>query len=296
LNRFSTGTCCDRGLSGVQPKVLVPERPAAGDKGKAFGLTPDLIVKSGQKEFPGLAINEFVCMTAVARAGVAVPEFFLSEDRKLFVMRRFDRRQDGSALGFEDMAVLSGKGASRKYEGSYGLIAKVIQLFCSTESVPKALAQLFDMVALSCLLGNGDAHLKNFGVLYEDVVSGVVRMAPAYDIVNTTCYLPEDNLALSLSGNRGFFASRQTLLDFADVCNVSPKAARSRLLELCDVVTETFAEHRDLAAEVSGFSDDVTKRVKLFLEMFRPHSTLPDGQAPATGIKTKAKQSQHSSG
>ena len=65
-----------------------------------------MIVKSGLSEFPGLAINEYVCMSAVAGAGIPVPECFLSNDRKLFVMRRFDRRSDGRALGFEDMAVL----------------------------------------------------------------------------------------------------------------------------------------------------------------------------------------------
>ena len=91
-------------LSGVQPKVLVPERALAIDK--ATMNTHELIVKSGLDAYPGLAINEYVCMTAVAAAGIPVPEFFLSDDRRLFVMRRFDRLPNGTPLGFEDMAVL----------------------------------------------------------------------------------------------------------------------------------------------------------------------------------------------
>ena len=45
--------------------------------------------------------------------------------------------------------------------------------------------------------------------------------APAYDIVNTTAYIPRDVLALDLLGNKSLFASRQGLLDFARVCDVA---------------------------------------------------------------------------
>jgi serine/threonine-protein kinase HipA len=248
-------------LSGVQPKVLVPERmqaPAA----KAAGLTDELIVKSGLAEYPGLAINEFICMSAARVAGVPVPEFHLSDDRSLFVMRRFDRTPDGRALGFEDMAVLSGKGPQDKYTGRYEDIAKLVKAFCPPEQVPRSLAQLFDMVALSCLLGNGDAHLKNFGLLYEHPESADISLAPAYDIVNTTCYLRDDNLALSLAGNRGFFAARVDLLRFAvEHCHLPRQAVPVRLLELCDAVATVLKEHKALASEVPGLSAELRKGV-----------------------------------
>jgi serine/threonine-protein kinase HipA len=53
------------------------------------------------------------------------------------------------------------------------------------------------MVALSCAIENGDAHLKNFAVLYENAQSPVV-LAPAYDLVSTTVYHVRDVLALEL--------------------------------------------------------------------------------------------------
>jgi serine/threonine-protein kinase HipA len=262
------------GLSGVQPKVLVPQRhepdAVSPTQIKAAAFTSDLIVKSGLGEFPGLAINEFVCMTVAKKAGIPCPDFYLSEDRKLFVMQRFDRRADGSAIGFEDMAVLSAKDAARKYEGRYEDIARLLRAFCSPEHVRQSLAQLFDMVALSCLLGNGDAHLKNFGVLYDDVGAGPVHIAPAFDIVNTTCYSPQDSTALTLAGNKSFFESRLTLLDFAGACDVSVKAAKSRILELCDVVDSVFAEFAELAGEVPGLIDEVEKSVELFRRSFAP--------------------------
>lgn len=208
------------GISGVQPKVLVPERAESAPL-RFTSKTSDLIIKSGRDEFPGLAINEFLCMSVARDAGIAVPEFHLSENTKLFVMRRFDRDEQLNPIGFEDMAALMGLGAEQKYSKSYSAIAKAIRLFCAPEHVQGSLAQLFAIVSLSCILGNGDAHLKNFGLLYSAPTQRDARLAPAYDIVNTTAYIPEDVLALELAGNKSFFASRQGLLDFAQVCGVA---------------------------------------------------------------------------
>lgn len=208
------------GISGVQPKVLVPEREASAPQ-RFTSKTSDLIIKSGREEFPGLAINEFLCMSVAREAGIPVPEFYLSKNAKLFVMRRFDRDSQLNPIGFEDMAALMGLAAQQKYSKSYSAIAKAIRLYCSPEQVKDSLAQLFAVVALSCIVGNGDAHLKNFGLLYSNPTQRDARLAPAYDIVNTTAYIPEDVLALDLAGNKSLFASRQGLLDFAQVCDVA---------------------------------------------------------------------------
>ncbi len=207
------------GISGVQPKVLVPEQQDATSP-RFTAKTSDLIIKSGRDEFPGLAINEFLCMSMAREAGIAVPQFYLSANGKLFVMRRFDRDERLDPLGVEDMAALMGLGTEQKYSKSYSAIAKAVRLFCAPEQVQGSLAQLFAMVSLSCIVGNGDAHLKNFGLLYTDPTQRDARLAPAYDIVNTTAYIPEDVLALDLLGNKSLF-SRQGLLEFARVCDVA---------------------------------------------------------------------------
>lgn len=208
------------GISGVQPKVLVPEHQDSAPQ-RFTSKTSDLIIKSGRDEFPGLAINEFLCMSVAKEAGIAVPEFYLSDNGKLFVMRRFDRDKQLDPIGFEDMAALMGLAAEQKYSKSYSSIAKAIRLFCPPEHMQSSLAQLFAIVTLSCIVGNGDAHLKNFGLLYSDPTQRDARLAPAYDIVNTTAYIPADVLALDLVGNKSLFASRQGLLDFAQVCDVA---------------------------------------------------------------------------
>jgi len=235
------------GVSGVQPKVLVPERAEVGGS-KATLVAGDLIVKSGQAQYPGLAINEFVCMSIARAANIPVPEFFLSDKHDLFVMRRFDRDAQGMPLGFEDMATLMGLGTSQKYEGSYERLAKVIRNNCPAENVRAALTQLFDIVALSVIVGNGDAHLKNFGLLYTHPATADCRMAPAYDIVNTTAYLPDDALTLTLGGSKSFQSARLHLLELAERCDIEePRERVGHLLVTCAQQLQT---HADLLDEV----------------------------------------------
>lgn len=246
------------GISGVQPKVLVPEQHYATPQ-RFTSKTSDLIIKSGRDEFPGLAINEFLCMSVAREAGIAVPEFYLSDNTKLFIMRRFDRNEKLDPIGFEDMAALMGLAAEQKYSKSYSAIAKAIRLYCPPEQVQSSLAQLFAMVSLSCIVGNGDAHLKNFGLLYSDPTRRDARLAPAYDIVNTTAYIPEDVLAIDLVGNRSLFASRQGLLEFARACEVARpedvireqlqalEQVLSRSIELCEQAPQVVAAIRNCA-------------------------------------------------
>ncbi|WEK33065.1 MAG: type II toxin-antitoxin system HipA family toxin [Candidatus Pseudomonas phytovorans] len=240
------------GISGVQPKVLVPEQQGAGPQ-RFTSKTSDLIIKSGRDEFPGLAINEYLCMSVAKAAGIAVPEFYLSDNAKLFVMRRFDRDEQLDPIGFEDMAALMGLAAAQKYSKSYSAIAKAIRLFCPPDAVESSLAQLFSIVSLSCIVGNGDAHLKNFGLLYSDPAQRDARLAPAYDIVNTTAYIPEDVLALDLVGNKSLFASRQGLLEFAKACDVAkPEEVIRGQLQALEQVLNSSAELCEQAPHVAA--------------------------------------------
>lgn len=255
------------GISGVQPKVLVPQVMETSQS-KATVVTPELIVKSGRDDYPGLAANEFLCMSIAKEVGMAVPEFYLSKNKELFVMQRFDRSATGASIGFEDMAALAGFSAREKYKTSYTYISKLIAAFASSAYVTSSLQALFDMVALSCLVGNGDAHLKNFGMLYTDPTSTDCRLAPAFDIVNTTAYIPEDVLALDLCGFKSFFAARQGLLDFAKVCQVAdPYDRLQQLILTAEFVIERETEVAEAIPQVVAAIRDCTDMLKeVFLD------------------------------
>ena len=230
LERFATAS-----ISGVQPKVVVPEKQNGPDIDVATASdlvekssikSPDLIVKAAGDDYPDLAENEYICMSLAKHVGLVTPEFWLSDDRKLFVIRRFDVGPRGY-LGFEDMAVLMGKHPSKKYEGSYADVARAIGDFAGLAHRNASIDAFFRLTVLNCLIRNGDAHLKNFGILYGDPKSADddARLAPVYDVVCTTVYIPKDVLALSLASSK-LWPDRKTLERFGrDVCDLRNASA-----------------------------------------------------------------------
>lgn len=140
-------------VSGVQPKVLVKVED------KATLQLEDYIVKTWGDDFPQLALNEYWCMKIVEAAKIPVPEFYISNDARFFIMKRFDITKAGY-LGFEDLCVLQGKGRDDKYEGSYEQLIKSLISFVSPQHRHAALTNIFKLLVLNNRLENGDAHLK----------------------------------------------------------------------------------------------------------------------------------------
>lgn len=220
------------GISGVQPKVMLEATERAALASSRY------IVKSWGTDYPGLAANEYFCMTAARRAGLPTPEFFLSDNGGLFIMRRFDIAPDGAFIGFEDMCSLQALGTAQKYSSTYERVAKSIRDFVSGEHLLKAREQLFASLVLSVMVRNGDAHLKNFGVLYSST-PGTVTLAPVYDVVTTTAYINSDVPALSLAGTKKWWP-RKILERFAVAyLSLPPALVSVTFNRLADAVMET---------------------------------------------------------
>ena len=132
------------------------------------------------------------------------------------------------------------------------------------------------MVALSFLVDNGDAHLKNFGLLYTDPTTSDCRLAPAFDVVNTTAYIPEDVLALDLCGQKSFFSARQGLLDFAKVCQVAdPYDRLQRLILTAEFVIGREAEVAQPIPHVVAAIGHCRNRLKEVFLAKRLHAVEP---------------------
>jgi serine/threonine-protein kinase HipA len=215
-------------LSGVQPKVM------AKVMDKATLNVSDYIVKSWGDDYPQLALNEYYCMLVAKYAGISVPEFYLSDDAKLFIMKRFDITEKKKYLGFEDMCVLQAKKCDDKYDSTYEKIAMTIKTFVSPSQKHPSLKAYFKMMVVNNLVQNGDAHLKNFGVLYSSLEN--IKLAPAYDIVCTTVYIKNDIPALLMQGSKKWF-NQKALLHFGmTVCNLSAKDAGLAYQECIDAI------------------------------------------------------------
>jgi serine/threonine-protein kinase HipA len=225
------------GISGVQPKVLTTATYGGKDTVEK-GVMKDrhLIIKSSGADYVGLAENEFHCMTMGKLAGLDLPNFWISENREVFVIERFDIDPlTGQYLGFEDMTALTGKQNDEKYASSYENVAKAIALFTSPMRTTESLTEFFKSLVLSIAVRNGDAHLKNFGLLYTTPKTGDTRLSPLYDIVSTTPYIPADSMALKMNKTK-FWPSRQELITFGKAhCRLArPDEIIDHILEVVD--------------------------------------------------------------
>ena len=194
-------------------------------------------------EFPELAANEFFCLSAARAAGLAVPNFQLSEDGAALILDRFDL-SDGAYLGFEDFCVLNGLQTADKYSGSYeSRLFKRLGDYVGPATRAKSARDLFRLFVLNCALRNGDAHLKNFGILYSDV-NGEAELAPVYDLVTTTAYLPQDAMALTLNGTTRWPDARK-LIELGQVrANLSKKDIEGILEATADALSDTLGKMR----------------------------------------------------
>lgn len=249
-------------LSGVQPKVL------AKVEDKATLKIDDYIVKSWGDDYKELALNEYYCMKIVKDSGIKVPEFFISDDEKLFIMKRFDKNEDGTYLGFEDMCVLMAKQRDDKYEGSCEQIVKTIKTFVSPSHKRVSLENFFKMTVINYLVQNGDAHLKNFGLVYDGVEN--ISLAPAYDVVCTTAYIKNDIPALHLLGSKKWWDKKYLLRFGVETCDMS----KSKSLELFEVCQKNVLKvAKEIKARLENEEDAQKKDIleKLY-KVFARHS------------------------
>ena len=204
-------------ISGVQPKTLA----LAIDK-KTL-LLKEYIVKTWGEEYPCLAHNEYYSMKAVQRAGVTIPSIQLSKNGKFLLVEKFDyQKESDSFIGFEEVLVLFGKNRDKKYSGSYEQIAKLI--YAVTTNKRHSMEQFYKTVVMNYLLKNGDAHLKNFGVIYDNNFKNI-GFAPAYDIVTTTAYIYKDKPALIMFGKKIWWGKEELLRFGVEHCYFSKSEA-----------------------------------------------------------------------
>ena len=242
LERFAAYS----GVSGVQPKLLIRDEvawgagPEAGERTSIQGATH--IVKFWEDQYPQLAANEFFCLKAAERCGLPVPRFQLSDDGRALVIDRFDLRSDGRYRGFEDFCVLNARATAEKYRGSYETaVLKRFREFASPDQVATGSETIFRMIALNAALRNGDAHLKNFGIVYDDI-EGEVALAPVYDLVTTTAYIQADQMALTLDGSTRWPTEKQLLVFGTNRQIGSPAAIKAMLGAIAEAVFETMAQ------------------------------------------------------
>ena len=250
------------GVSGMQPKVLLRDSAVPLDRLTEKGATH--IVKSfDAKEYPELAANEFFSMQASRHSGLLTANTQLSVNRGILVVERFDRTAQGDYLGFEDFCVLSGMRAGGRYNSSYEDLARKVAAYVSPENTPDSMARLFGSVVLASAIRNGDAHLKNFGVLYDRPGENV-RLAPVYDMLSTVPYNPRDAFALEMDESKQFPTRAQLVKFGRQACGLTNKKVENLFEQVIEGVGRACREMEAYAVKFPDFQAPAKILIRTF--------------------------------
>jgi serine/threonine-protein kinase HipA len=226
-------------LAGAQNKlpVVIDGKTIA----LPLGNTPSThIIKPEPEHFPGLVANEAFCMELARRVGLNVAEstIRLIGDTPCIVVTRYDRKggADGTVrLHQEDCCQALGRPPERKYQQEGGPSVRECITFLrewSTTPVLDILA-FVDALIFNMLVGNADAHGKNFSMIYA---GGTKRLAPLYDLVSTIAW-PELSTRLAMSIGHGKRMNDLNPMHFkrmAEECGVGWPMVRDRMRRLAD--------------------------------------------------------------
>lgn len=213
-------------LAGIQLKfsvIMAEDRFTL----PAHGRLGDWLVKLASRRFLGLCENEYAIMRWAHGAGFDVPETILRPASALvgtlgehaepgtnvLAVRRFDRDERGRKIHQEDLAQVVNLLPGHKYDHySYEDIVQIVAATAGDDAGDEMIRRLTLMIAS----GNGDAHLKNWSLVYPDRVRAI--LSPLYDQVATIAWPHEvtRTLALKFGGTKAMTQiGRATVVAFA---------------------------------------------------------------------------------
>lgn len=266
-------------LAGVQLKFSAL-RSEHGLTVPMTGRGGDWIVKLPDRRFAGVPRIEAATMHWALAAGLNVPPTALlpladvtglpsmhalwNEDQALAV-RRFDRPEPGKRVHIEDFAQVLGLFPEEKYSrANFETMGRLLLSVAGRAAFDEWLDRLVFMLAC----GNGDAHLKNWSLIYTDGVTAT--LSPAYDLVATVLFLPDDRLALNLGKSKDWAAMNLTVFErLAGKVGLAPGEVLARV----DMAVQTTLSAWHRQAADFGYSAD--ERLRLHEHMRRVPMLAP---------------------
>ncbi|MFH1868475.1 MAG: HipA domain-containing protein [Candidatus Omnitrophota bacterium] len=247
-------------MSGVQAKLSMKLNQTS----KKLEITADngeYILKPRTDTFPNIPQNENLCMNIASSLEIAVPSHSLirlKDNSLAYIVKRFDRVK-GKKLHQEDFSqILEEKD---KYKGSLEEIGHKLR---EISEVPGLDLQLFfERILLFFIIGNGDAHLKNFSIIYDE--EEYIRLSPAYDIVSSKLVIPgEEDLALSMNGKKNKITGKD-FEQFAKTLKIHSTVSYKKILGKIEVINSLIKEDTFLTEkERAGLQGIVRDRASRF--------------------------------
>ncbi|MBA2460858.1 MAG: type II toxin-antitoxin system HipA family toxin [Actinobacteria bacterium] len=267
------GTDVRLSLGGVQQKLIVTRTPW-GKIGQPLGGAPSThIIKPSIAGWTDIATNEAFCLGVARCCGLTTATSQTTEisGTSCLIVERFDRTLTDELrivrLHQEDFCQALGVLPESKYEFEGGpSVSRIVAALRDLSAVPAVDVNGFlRAVAMNYLVGNSDAHGKNYAVLYD--LAGGVRMAPLYDIVCTAVYDVTSKMAMFIGGEEEPAAVTEgSWQRLAEECGVNPRLLLRDLRNLATRVRECAAAvaatataegwHRPVIDRIRGVIDE----------------------------------------
>ncbi|MDA3917587.1 MAG: type II toxin-antitoxin system HipA family toxin [Deltaproteobacteria bacterium] len=251
-------------LAGVQDKLPVYIKGAQFYLPKNSGSATTHIIKPVNAGFTDIPRNEAFCMELAQRSGFLIPDSKIMKvgGHELFVVDRYDRQEINKEIvriHQEDFCQAMGYPAERKYQetGGPGFIEcrELIDEYLSNQGATNRLL-FIRMMAFNYIIGNHDAHAKNFSILHNKGF----ELAPFYDLVSTRVYPLDNKFAMAIGQTfRLDRIKKHSFKIFAKDMNVRPKLLTSLVNEVCEAVKNELngliAEHEKNYGEAKIYKD-----------------------------------------
>jgi serine/threonine-protein kinase HipA len=258
-------------LAGVQLKFSALMEHHGGLTLPAKGIGGNWIVKLPSLTYPHVPENEYAMMHLAHSVGIHVPAISLVSLKDIsglpplgllqgsyaFVIKRFDRH-NAKRLHMEDFAQVYGLYPDDKYDKvSFTNITQMVW----TLTGESGLCALIQRLVFMILTGNGDMHLKNWSFLYED--GRTPTLSPAYDLLSTIPYMPSDELALSLCGERNMKLCTAKLFEkMSEKAGVPKRLVMNVLKDTVERTRHVWHEQKSAYALPKPMENAITEHMK----------------------------------
>lgn len=267
---------CRLSLAGAQDKLAVgfKDERVLLIKG---GAPTTHILKPMIVHVKDSAHNELFCMKLAKMIGLNAPEASLHfvDDTPYYLVKRYDRHisEDGkiTRIHQEDFCQALGIAPEIKYEREGGPNIKACHEVITKYAARPAADQIkfLNMVIFNYLIGNADAHGKNFSLLYKGKKP---ELAPAYDLLSTAIY-PDlsEKMAMKIGGK---YKPNDIYLRHFHRIVLDTKAAQSAMNRQIKTMTEKILEaapNLKTSLVKEGLSSDVFDDIITIIEERAKH-------------------------
>lgn len=221
------GSAPQASLAGIQDKVLLTELADGSWGWPEDGATSSHLIKpepTGTQALGNLVQSEDWAMRVATAAGLTAAHTRLDDfgERTAIVVTRYDRGPDGARIHQEDFCQALSLDPQAKYESRDeaetrgSRLGRLTSIAAPRSADPDGFRRdLLSLVTFNVVIGNGDAHSKNYSLLLGR--RGEVSLAPLYDAA------PVRYLA-SRFKNTGHVIHGRTSLDWVDADDLASEA------------------------------------------------------------------------